>query len=83
MMGEEDDRDMEKDMDLKLMLLANNSLNLSALKTSLARMRATARLIMQLKEVRPCGTIVEGTLRSGSGGNQGFGDHLLPNEDNG
>ena len=29
MMGEEDDSDMEKDMDRKLMLLANNSLTLT------------------------------------------------------
>ena len=45
MMGEEeDDRDMEEDMDLMLMLLVNKSLNLSAGKMSLAGVRAMARL---------------------------------------
>ena len=60
MMGEEeeDDSDMEEDMELMLVLLVNKSLNLSAGKMSLAGARATARLIMQVKEVMGMETVV-------------------------
>ena len=88
MRGEEgDDSDMEVDIELMLVLFVKKSLNLSAGMLSLAGVRATTKLTLQVEELMETVAMWNqnglNTENRGMGGHHGDGDNLPQCEDDG